>query len=587
LVQCQNPKTILSILSRLFGFTKPYRSILWTSSLLAFLLAPLNALTPYLTHLMVDNHIMKADLPGLQRMALIFVFVLLITTGLRYLFTTLTNTLGQNVIKDIRNKVFSHLLGMKLSYFDKTPVGTNTTRTINDLESVNIVFAEGLITITADILGLLTIIGMMFYTSVKLTLISLVSFPLLLIASYIFKEKVKISYQRVRTEIARMNSFLQEHISGMRIVQIFTAEKKTALKFKDINQSYTRANLDGIFYYAVFFPVVEIISAGSLGFMVWWGAKGVLGGEVTVGQLVAFPMFLARLFQPVRMLADKFNSLQMGLIAGGRIFQSLDNQEKDFNSGKIHKDKLKGEVVFDQVSFTYDGTNQVLNDISFSLEAGRSMAIVGSTGSGKSTIISLLNRLYEIEVGKISIDGIDIKEYDLETLRGNIGLVLQDVFLFHGTVYDNISLNNPNISHEKIIEASKTIGADVFFQALPGAYNYLVTERGSNLSMGQRQLISFVRALIYQPSILILDEATSSIDNQTEAIIQNAIDKLTKDRTSIIIAHRLSTIKNVDHILVLEKGKIVESGTQQELLSHSDGLFSRLYLTHFDPIQAQ
>jgi ATP-binding cassette subfamily B multidrug efflux pump len=361
-----------------------------------------------------------------------------------------------------------------------------------------------------------------------------------------------------------MNSFLQEHISGMRIVQIFTAEKKTALKFKDINQSYTRANLDGIFYYAVFFPVVEIISAASLGFMVWWGAKGVLGGEVTVGQLVAFPMFLARLFQPVRMLADKFNSLQMGLIAGGRIFQSLDNQEKDFNSGKIHKDKLKGEVVFDQVSFSYDGTNLVLNDISFSLEAGRSMAIVGSTGSGKSTIISLLNRLYEIEVGKISIDGIDIKEYDLETLRGNIGLVLQDVFLFHGTVYDNISLNNPNISHEKIIEASKTIGADVFFQALPGAYNYLVTERGSNLSMGQRQLISFVRALIYQPSILILDEATSSIDNQTEAIIQNAIDKLTKGRTSIIIAHRLSTIKNVDHILVLEKGKIVESGTQQE-----------------------
>lgn len=321
--------------------------------------------------------------------------------------------------------------------------------------------------------------------------------------------------------------------------------------------------------------------------MVWWGAKGVLGGEVTVGQLVAFPMFLARLFQPVRMLADKFNSLQMGLIAGGRIFQSLDNQEKDYNSGKIHKDKLKGEVVFDQVSFSYDGTNQVLNDISFSLEAGKSMAIVGSTGSGKSTIVSLLNRLYEIEVGKISIDGMDIKEYDLETLRGNIGLVLQDVFLFHGTVYDNISLNNPNISHEKIIEASKTIGADGFFQALPGAYNYLVTERGSNLSMGQRQLISFVRALIYQPSILILDEATSSIDNQTEAIIQNAIDKLTKGRTSIIIAHRLSTIKNVDHILVLEKGKILESGTQQELLSHSDGLFSRLYLTHFDPIQAQ
>ena len=574
------------ILRRLFGFTKPYRSILWTSTFLAILLAPLNALTPYLTHLMVDNHIMKADLPGLQKMALLFVLVLITTTGLRYLFTILTNTLGQNVIKDIRNKVFAHLLGMKLAYFDKTPVGTNTTRTVNDLESVNVVFAEGLITIMADVLGLLTILGMMFYTSVKLTFISLVSFPLLLIASYIFKEKVKVSYQRVRTEVARMNSFLQEHISGMRIVQIFTAEKKIAAKFKSINKTYTQANLDGIFYYAVFFPVVEIISAASLGFMVWWGAKGVLGGAVTVGQLVAFPMFIARLFQPVRMLADKFNSLQMGLIAGGRIFHTLDNQEKDYDSGNIHLDKLKGEVVFDRVSFSYDGITPVLNDISFTLEAGKSLAIVGSTGSGKSTMISILNRLYEVENGVISIDGINIKEYDLETLRGNIGLVLQDVFLFYGSVYDNISLNNPNISHQQIEEASKTIGADIFFKVLPGGYEYQVTERGSNLSMGQRQLISFVRALVYQPNILILDEATSSIDNQTEAIIQNAIDKLTKGRTSIIIAHRLSTIKNVDKILVLEKGKIVESGSQQELLAHPNGLFSRLYLTHFDPIQA-
>ncbi|MBK8402907.1 MAG: ABC transporter ATP-binding protein [Saprospiraceae bacterium] len=574
------------MLRRLFGFTKPYRSILWTSTFLAILLAPLNALTPYLTHLMVDNHIMKADLPGLQKMALLFVLVLITTTGLRYLFTILTNTLGQNVIKDIRNKVFAHLLGMKLAYFDKTPVGTNTTRTVNDLESVNVVFAEGLITIMADVLGLLTILGMMFYTSVKLTFISLVSFPLLLIASYIFKEKVKVSYQRVRTEVARMNSFLQEHISGMRIVQIFTAEKKIAAKFKSINKTYTRANLDGIFYYAVFFPVVEIISAASLGFMVWWGAKGVLGGAVTVGQLVAFPMFIARLFQPVRMLADKFNSLQMGLIAGGRIFHTLDNQEKDYDSGNIHLDKLKGEVVFDRVSFSYDGITPVLNDISFTLEAGKSLAIVGSTGSGKSTMISILNRLYEVENGVISIDGINIKEYDLETLRGNIGLVLQDVFLFYGSVYDNISLNNPNISRQQIEEASKTIGADIFFKVLPGGYEYQVTERGSNLSMGQRQLISFVRALVYQPNILILDEATSSIDNQTEAIIQNAIDKLTKGRTSIIIAHRLSTIKNVDKILVLEKGKIVESGSQQELLAHPNGLFSRLYLTHFDPIQA-
>jgi len=425
----------------------------------------------------------------------------------------------------------------------------------------------------------------MFYTSVKLTLISLVSFPLLLIASYIFKESVKASYQRVRNEVARMNSFLQEHISGMRIVQIFTAETKVASKFREINREYTQANLDGIFAYAVFFPVVEIISAASLGFMIWWGAQGALEGNVTVGQLVAFPMFLSRLFQPVRMLADKFNTLQMGLIAAGRVFHLLDLEETEPLSLSEKTDRLKGEIEFQQVKFSYDGTTPILKDISFRVEPGHSLAIVGPTGSGKTSIISILNRLYDISAGRILLDGKDIRDFPLSVLRSRIGFVLQDVFLFQGTVADNISLNNPDISLGTIQNAARSIGADEFIQKLQGGYHFKVAERGANLSMGQRQLISFVRALVYEPDILVLDEATSSIDTQTEKLIQEAIPKLIAGRTSILIAHRLSTIRNADHIIYLEKGEIKESGNQKELLSIPDGYFRELYESHFHYVQ--
>lgn len=577
----QTAKNNSALLKRLFRYAKPYQLILFTSAILAVVLAPLNALTPYLTHIMVDEYIMKSDLDGLKYISLLYLLILLLTTVLRYFFVIMTNRLGQYVIHDLRNDVFRHLLSMRMSYFDKTPVGTNTTRTVSDLESVNVVFSEGLITIIADIIGLLTLLGVMFYTSIKLTLISLISMPLLILASYIFKESVKKSFQRVRNEVARMNGFLQESLSGMRIIQLFSSEKMINKKFKEINTSYTQANIDGIFYYAVFFPVVEIISAASLGFMVWWGAQGVLDQSVTIGQLVAFPMFLTRLFQPIRMLADKFNSLQMGLIASNRIFDTLDHSENDLNMGTIAPNSIKGDIQFENIMFGYQAQVPVLKSINFEVKAGTSLAIVGNTGSGKTTIISLLNRLYEFDSGNIYIDGVSIKDYDLHFLRRKMGLVLQDVFLFYGSLKDNISLFDPEISLDSIIEASIAIGAHEFIEALPGGYDYQVAERGANLSLGQRQLISFVRALVFNPDILILDEATSSVDSYTESIIQHAIKRLITKRTSIIIAHRLSTIKHADQIISLQNGKIVEKGTHEELLTQTDGLYSRLIHTHF------
>lgn len=581
-METKTTSTNFYLIKRLFRFAKPYYGKILLAAVMAIVMSPLSAYLPYLTHKIVDDHIMKSDLHGLKMMSILFIAILVVLTFLRYYFSIVTNSLGLGVIQNLRLKVFQKILSFKLSYFDKSAVGTNTTRTINDLESINTVFSEGLITIVSDILSLLMVLIMMFFTSVKLTLISLVSFPLLLIASYIFKEKVKASYQRVRNEVARMNSFLQEHISGMKIVQIFSAESKTKSKFKEINREYAQANLDGIFYYAVFFPVVEIISAASLGFMIWWGAKGVIADEVTVGQLIAFPMFLSRLFQPVRMLADKFNTLQMGLIAAQRVFLLLDTQEMEDNPGTISSGIIQGEIEFKNVSFEYEKNTPVLRNINFKVEHGKSLAIVGATGSGKTSLISVLNRLYDIQSGQILIDGISIKDYELGYLRSRFGLVLQDVFLFHGTIYDNISLKNDLITKSQIEEACQLLGADQFLTNLPNSYNYLVAERGSNLSMGQRQLISFVRALIYNPDILILDEATSSIDSQTELVIQNAIAKLITGRTSIVIAHRLSTIRKADQIMVLSNGIIEESGSHSELLSNPNGLYYQLYNTHLE-----
>jgi ATP-binding cassette subfamily B protein len=571
----------LNLLGRVLGIARPYKHIFFTCIVLAIILAPVSTIGPYIIARMVDDHITKFDLEGLKFLAMIYAGVVVVNVVLQYFFIYTSAFLGQLVIKTMRMRVFNHITSMKLSFLDKTPIGTSTTRTINDIESINNVFTQGVITMVADILTIFAVIGVMFYTSWKLTLISLATLPFLMIASYIFKEKVKSSYQVVRTKISTMNAFLQERISGMNVVQIFNAEEQERAKFEEINSDYKKAWIDSIFYYAVFFPVVELISALTLALMVWIGARGYFDGSVSLGALIAFPLFINLLFRPIRMIADKFNTLQMGLVAADRVFRLLDNNDIITNTGDYTTDKIDGEIEFANVNFSYDGENQILHDVSFKVHKGESLGIVGSTGSGKTTIINLLNRFYEVHEGSINIDGVNLRKYDLDFLRNRISLVLQDVFLFYGTVADNIRLMDENISLEKIIDASKKLGAHKFIMKLPGGYDYMVTERGGNLSVGQRQLISFVRALVFDPDILILDEATSSIDTETEAIIQYAIEKLIEKRTSIIIAHRLTTIKNTDNILVMNKGRVAEFGPHQELLGIKDGLYKELYQLQF------
>ena len=572
----------LYLFGRVLALAKPYKLIFATAGTLAVVLAPLGIARPYLIQVMVDEYIFTSDIPGLTRIALLILGVLLLESVLRYVFIFSTRWLGQSVIRDLRVRVFQHLTSLRLQYFDRTAIGTATTRTINDIETINTVFSQGIITIIADLLSLVAVLAIMFYTSWKLTLICLVTMPFLIIATYIFKEKVKASFQTVRTQIQRMNAFLQERITGMRIVQIFNAEKEEMKRFRKINREYTQANLNAILYYAVFFPVVDIIAAASLGLMVWWGAQDVIrAGGVTLGALVAFPIYLNMLFRPIRMLADKFNTLQMGLVAAERVFNVLDTDEQIEDKGTLKKEKLEGRVEFDSVWFAYIDEDWVIKDLNFTIEPGETMAIIGSTGSGKTTIINILNRFYEIQKGAIRIDGKPLPIYDLEALRKRIAIVLQDVFLFGGSVFENITLRNENITREQVIEAAKMIGAHPFIEKLPGGYDYQVMERGATLSMGQRQLISFVRALVFDPDILILDEATSSVDPETESVIQYAIETLIKKRTSIIIAHRLSTIRHADNILVLEKGVKVEFGPHEQLLKNENGRYRELYEMQF------
>lgn len=570
-------------LKRLLGLAMPYKKLLWMSALLAIVLAPLNTAQPYLVNVIVDDYIISPRPEGLAKMCLLFAGLLIFTGLLQYTFIYLTNLIGHSVIRDLRVRVFNKIASLRLAYFDKTPIGNLTTRTINDIETIKTVFSEGVITIVADLLSIVVVLVVMFYTSLQLTLITLSTIPLIIIATWIFKQKVKISYEKVRTQIARLNAFLQERISGMSVVQIFNAEDQERNKFREINRDYTKANLDSILYYAIFFPVVEIIAALALGIMVWWGARNVVGGSVTMGELIAFPLYINMLFRPMRWLADKFNTLQMGMVAGERIFNILDSTEMmaETKSPALRSPEKKGVVEFDHVHFAYDNDNDVLKDVSFTIPSAHTLAIVGSTGSGKSTIINLLNRFYDIRKGTIRIDGQDIREYELEDLRKRLAIVLQDVFLFSGTVWENISLRNPEIPRETILKASKDIGAHSFITALPDGYDFVISERGGNLSMGQRQLISFVRALVYDPEILILDEATSSIDTETESIIQYAIERLIEKRTSIIIAHRLSTIRHADKILVLEKGVVVEYGTHEQLLKAPTGRYKKMYDMQF------
>lgn len=570
------------LLGRVLALAKPYKLVFAAAAFLAVVLAPIAVYRPYLVKEMVDDYIFVNDIPGLTMMAMLFCGVLVLESILRYTFIFTTNWLGQTVIKDLRVRVFKHISSLKLTYFDRTPIGTSTTRTINDIETINTVFSQGVITIIADLLTLFAVLAIMLYTSWKLTLICLTTMPFLLVATYIFKESVKKAYQVVRNQISKMNAFLQERITGMQTVQIFNAERDEMQKFKAINREYTQANLDSILYYAIFFPVVDIIAAASLGLMVWWGAQDSLTENgVTLGALIAFPVFLNMLFRPMRMLADKFNTLQMALVASERVFNILDRTDQIPNKGTVKPEKLKGKITFDDVWFAYSERNWVLKDISFKIQPGETLAIVGGTGSGKTTIINILNRFYEIQKGHIKIDDVDIADYELFAYRSKIAMVLQDVFLFSGSVFENITLRDSDITREEVIEAAKMIGAHEFIMRLPNGYDYQVMERGATLSMGQRQLISFVRALVFDPEILILDEATSSIDPETESVIQFAIETLITKRTSIIIAHRLSTIRHADNILVLHKGEVQEFGSHEDLLKLEEGHYKRLHDMQF------
>jgi ATP-binding cassette, subfamily B, multidrug efflux pump len=570
-----------SLFLRIMSLARPYRVVFVSAAILAVVLAPLATLRPYLIQNMVDDHIFKGDVEGMTQLVIILIVLLLLETGLMYVFNYITSWLGQSVIRDLRVRVFKHISSLNLSYFDKTAIGQSTTRTISDIETINAVFSDGIITIIADLLTLIVVLSIMFWTSWKLTLVCMTVLPVLIVGAQWFRKEVAKSFNIVRNKVSEMNAFLQEHISGMRIVQIFNAEKQEQARFKAINRAYAGANLKAIFAYAVFFPLVEIVSAAALGLMVWYGAKGVIQNEITLGVLVAFPVYLNMLFRPVRMLADKFNTLQMGMVAAERVFKLMEDPTFVEKNGPKKADILRGNVEFKNVDFAYDGENFVLKNVSFKLKQGETLAIVGSTGSGKTTITSVLNRFYEIQKGVISIDGTDIREFELASLRSHIAVVLQDVFLFNGTVLENITLRDPSVSRQKVIDCAKMIGADEFIERLPNGYDYEVMERGATLSMGQRQLISFVRALVFDPDILILDEATSSIDPETEGVIQFAIEKLIAKRTSIIIAHRLSTIRHANNILVMDKGEAIEFGKHEELVEIENGRYRELYEMQF------
>lgn len=564
----------LHMLRRLFAYARPYRKTLLFSVFLSVILALVSPLRPWLIQLSVDKYIGGHLWHGLVLVTALQLSVLVLESFLRFWFMYRTNWLGQTVVNDIRKAVFKKILYQDVAYYDNTAIGTLTTRTVNDLEAVNDVFSEGIISIVADVLVISSIIIVMMFTDWRLTLVCLSTFPLLVIATYVFKESVDKSFHRVRSAVSALNAFVQEHLTGMYIVQAFAAEEREFNKFNAINKEHRDANIKGIFAYSVFFPVVEIVLALSLGLLVWYGAVRLMHAAITPGTIIAFVLYINQLFRPLRMLAEKFNVLQMGVIAGERVFAVLDSQETLHNNGTQQVVSLKGDVAFSNVHFSYKSGVPVLKGISFQLPAGKTMAVVGHTGAGKSSLISILNRQYEIESGVITIDGRPLSDYDIYSLRKHIGIVLQDVFLFSGTVMENITLRNSEVPRERVEQVTKMLGIHDFIMKLPGNYDFDIKERGNTLSQGQRQLLSFARALLFNPSILILDEATSSVDSESEQLIQHAIETLIKGRTSIVIAHRLSTIRKADEIIVMDHGNIIERGTHSQLLDRQGAYYS-------------
>jgi ATP-binding cassette subfamily B multidrug efflux pump len=574
----------LTHLRRVFSYAAPYKGRFYFSIVLAILLAVITPVRPFLIQYTVDQYIAHSMVKWLVIMTIIQIGLLLVETAMRFFFSFMTSWLGQAVVRDLRVAVYKHILRLNLRQFDKTPIGTLTTRTINDIESINDIFADGLVPIIADLLSIICVLAYMFAVDWQLTFVALIPFPIILIATYYFRRSINKSFLSVRNAVASLNAFVQEHLTGMQVVQSFAIQDKEFRKFDSINREHRNANIKAIFAYSVFFPLIEIILALSISLIVWWSAGEALNlGKGQQGVIMSFILCLNLLFRPLRMIADKFNVLQMGIIASERVFKVLDNDD-------VTKDKpdaydgggkpLDGQINFENVTFAYTDENYVLKNVSFEVKAGETVAIVGHTGSGKTTIISLLNRLYQIKEGVIRIDGRDINDYSTDYLRKNIGVVLQDVFLFSGSVMDNITLRNPEISKEKVIEAARLIDMHDFIMRLPGGYDYNVMERGATLSLGQRQLLSFIRAMLYQPSVLIMDEATSSVDTESEHLIQHAIDTLVKGRTAIVIAHRLSTIRKADRIIVLDRGEVKETGSHAELLARG-GFYAGLHAMQF------
>lgn len=573
----------LQILRRLFVFAKPYQKQFYLVVFLTIALAVLTPLRPWIIQYSIDNDVAIGNYNGLVFWVIVLIVLLVAQAIVQYFHTYMSGWLGQYIIKDIRVKLFNHLQNLRLRFFDKTPIGRLVTRSVSDIETLSEVFSTGIAGIIADILQLLVILVFMFALSWQLTLVSLALLPILLFATYVFKEKVKVSFNEVRTAVSNLNAFVQEHITGMNIVQIFNAEKRELEKFKEINREHRKANIKGVFYYATYFPVAEIIQAGGIGLIVWYGAGSVIQEQLTLGVLIAFIMYIQMFFRPIRMIADRFNTLQMGIVASNRILDLMDSKEYIEDNGSHHPEDIEGTVKFENVWFAYNDEDWVLKDINFEVQKGEALALVGATGAGKSSVINLLTRFYEINKGTIAIDETNIREFELGNLRNHIAVVLQDVFLFSDTIYNNITLRNPDITLEKVKEAAELVGAKSFIERLPGGFDYNVMERGATLSVGQRQLISFVRAMVYDPKIIVLDEATSSVDTETEELIQEAIQKLMKGRTSIVIAHRLSTIQNADKILVLDKGEIVEEGTHETLLE-LDGFYTQLHQMQYKEV---
>lgn len=573
----------VSLFKRILEYTKPYRWRYNSIIVWAVLLSVFAALRPYLLKQIIDVYVLKKNYSGFLFMVILMGISLLLEVLSQFYFTYWTNWLGQDIIKDIRIKLYHHMIGFKMRYFDHEPVGKLVTRSVSDIESIARIFSQGLFMIISDLLKMLVILCFMIFMNWKLSTVVMVSMPILIYITRIFQKKMQVAFEEVRNQISNLNTFVQERVTGMKIVQLFTRESIEYQKFKEINHLHRKAWVKNVWYNSIFFPIADIISSLTLSFIIYFGAQLLLEKDMTtqLGDLMAFNMYIAIFFTPLRQIADKFNEMQMGMIAANRVFEVIDSQKEVEIEGEKVAPKFEGNIVFEHVVFGYKPNETVLKGISLSVNKGETIAIVGATGAGKSTIINLLNRFYDIQSGTIRIDGQDIKEYTLKSLRQQIAVVLQDVFLFADTIHNNITLNDPAISRVSVIEAAKAIGAHEFIMSLPGNYDYNVKERGNMLSSGQRQLIAFLRAYISNPSILILDEATSSIDAHLEELIQYATQTLTQNRTSIIIAHRLATVINADTIIVLEKGIIVEEGNHQTLLQKEEGYYRKLYEAQF------